>query len=426
MNIVLKNAHLISPEDDLDFIGDMLIEEGVIKEIRKSIKHSKSTESIDLTGKTVVPGLYDMHVHFREPGQTHKEDLNTGAEAAANGGFTGVLCMPNTSPAIDNAVLLRDLVAKSKDDLVDINFSVCATKNRKGEELSPILSLKDAGAVAITDDGSPISDPEILRRVFEYGSQTGLPVIQHCEDMRLSNKGVMNEGFISTVTGMRGIPSASETSVIARDIEICSFVNGAHYHIQHISCGGSVRLLRNAKARGVSVTGEACPHHFILTDKHCLDYDTNYKMNPPLRGLEDVEEILKGLSDGTIDVICTDHAPHSEYEKSQGFYDAPFGIIGLETAFGLAYTYLVRRDIISFKELLMKMSVNPRKILRLDSVRVEPGAIANLSVFDLNSKWTVKKSKSKSKSRNTPFDGFRLHGKPFMVLNKDRKFFSEL
>jgi dihydroorotase len=426
LNIVLKNAHLLSPEDGLDLIGDLLIEEGVIKEIRKSIKHSKSIESIDLTGKTVVPGLYDMHVHFREPGQTHKENLNTGAEAAANGGFTGVLCMPNTSPAIDNAVLLKDLVAKSNDNLVDINFSVCATKNRKGEELSPILSLKDAGAVAITDDGSPISDPEILRRVFEYGSQTGLPVIQHCEDMRLSNKGVMNEGFISTVTGMRGIPSVSETSVIARDIEICSYVNGAHYHIQHISCGGSVRLLRSAKARGVSVTGEACPHHFILTDKHCLDYDTNFKMNPPLRGLEDVEEILKGLADGTIDVICTDHAPHTEYEKSQGFYDVPFGIIGLETAFGLAYTYLVRRDIICFKELLMKMSVNPRRILGLDDVRIEPGVIANLSIFDLNSRWTVKKGKSKSKSRNTPFDGFRLHGKPFMVINKGKKFFSEL
>lgn len=426
MNLVLKNAHLVSPVDNLDMIGDILIENGLIKDIRSSIKHSKSIESIDLKGKTVVPGLYDMHVHFREPGQTHKENLISGAEAAANGGFTGVLCMPNTTPAIDNPVLLRDLINRTRSNIVDIDFSVCATKSRKGEELSPILSLNEAGAVAITDDGSPISDPEILRRVFEYASQSGLPVIQHCEDMRISNKGVMNEGLISTITGMRGIPSASETSVIARDIEICSFVNGAHYHIQHISCGGSVRLLRSAKERGVSVTGEVCPHHFILTDKNCIDYDTNYKMNPPLRGIDDVEEILSGLTDGTIDVICTDHAPHTEYEKSQGFYDSPFGIIGLETAFGLAYTYLVRRDILSFNELLFKMSVNPRRILGLDDVNIKMGVTANLSVLDLNSKWIVKKNKSKSKSRNTPFDGFTLYGKPFMVINKGQKVFSEL
>ena len=265
-----------------------------------------------------------------------------------------------------------------------------------------------------------------MRRVFEYSAQTGLPVIQHCEDMKLSNNGVINEGFISTITGLRGIPSISETAVIARDIEICSFVRSAHYHIQHISCGRSVELLRDAKRRGLSVTGEVCPHHFILTDKNCLDYDTNYKMNPPLRGIEDVEEILNGLSDGTIDVVCTDHAPHTEYEKMQGFKDAPFGIVGLETAFGLAYTYLVRRDIISFSELVKKMSVNPRKILGLDEVRLTPGADANISVFDLNSKWTVKKNKFKSKCRNTPFENFKLFGKPFMVVNKGRKFLSEL
>ena len=426
MNLLLKNAYIVSPLDGLDCLSDILIKKGMISAIDRSIKESKSIETIDLTGKTVVPGFYDMHVHFREPGQTHKENIASGSDAAANGGFTGVLCMPNTNPPIDNPVLLRDLLMRSRENIIDVDFSVCATKNRIGQELSPILSLKENGAIAITDDGSPVSDPEILRRVFEYSAQTGLPVIQHCEDMRLSNKGVINEGFISTITGLRGIPSISETSTIARDIEICSYVNGSHYHVQHISCGRSVELLRNAKSKDISVTGEVCPHHFILTDKNCLDYDTNFKMNPPLRTIDDVGEILNGLSDGTIDVICTDHAPHTEYEKMQGFNDAPFGIVGLETAFGLAYTYLVRRDVISFSDLVNKMSVNPRKILGLKEVRIKQGEAANISVFDLNAKWTVKKNKFMSKSKNTPFENFKLIGKPFMILNKDRKFYSEL
>ncbi len=426
MNLLLKNAHLVSPIDGIDCVSDILIKNGKIRDIGKSINQNKTFETIDLAGKTAVPGFYDMHVHFREPGQTHKENIASGSEAAANGGFTGVLCMPNTNPAIDNSLVLRDLIAKSRDNIVDVDFSVCATKSRKGEELSPILSLKETGALAITDDGSPIADSEILRRVFEYSAQTGLPVIQHCEDLRLSNNGVINEGFISTITGLRGIPAVSETSIIARDIEICSYINGSQYHIQHISCGGSVKLLRSAKSRGLQVSGEVCPHHFILTDRNCLDYDTNYKMNPPLRSIDDVDEILKGLSDGTIDVICTDHAPHTEYEKCQGFNDAPFGIVGLETAFGLAYTYLVRRDVISFKDLVNKMSVNPRRILGLEDVRLKEGEDANISVFDLNSRWTVRKNKFKSTSSNTPFEKFRLFGKPYMILNKGRKYFSEL
>lgn len=426
MKLILRNARIVSPADGLDIDADILIVNGVIKDIRKSLAAKKTIEEIDLKGKAVVPGLFDMHVHFREPGQTHKESIDTGSEAAANGGFTGVLCMPNTSPPIDNPVLLRDLLSKGSSGIVDVEYSVCASRNRGGEELSPILSLAAAGARALTDDGSPVQDPGLLRRVFEYGAQTGLPVIQHCEDLKLSNNGVMNEGFVSTVTGLRGIPSVSETSVIARDIEICSYVNGSHYHIQHMSCAGSVSLLKYAKERGLSVTGEACPHHFILTDSGCIDYDTNFKMNPPLRTREDVSAIIEGLADGTIDVICTDHAPHTEHEKSQGFVDAPFGIIGLETAFGLAYTYLVKEGILSLSQLIEKMSVNPRKILNLGRISTRPGEKANLSILDLNAKWTVKKKNFRSRSKNTPFDGYRLTGKPFMVINNNKLYHTKL
>ena len=319
----------------------MLISGGIIKKIGKVKTFKKDTKELNLKKKTCVPGFYDMHVHFREPGQTHKEDLSTGSEAAANGGFTGVLCMPNTDPPLDSPVLVRDILNKAKNYLTDIDIAACATYKREGNKLAPILSLAEEGAVAFTDDGNPIANPELMRRVLEYTSQIDSVVIQHCEDMMLSNKGVMNEGFVSTVLGVRGIPEISETSIIARDILLTEFVKNSRYHIQHISCGRSVDLLRNAKLKKINVTGEVCPHHFVLTDKECLGYNTNAKMNPPLRKKEDVEEILQGLKDNTIDVICTDHAPHSEYEKNQGFYDAPFGIVGLETAVGLVYTYLV-------------------------------------------------------------------------------------
>lgn len=426
MNIVLNNIHVISPEDGLDDVLNISIRGGKIGDIGKRIKEPKSSEILNMKGKTAVPGFFDMHVHFREPGQTHKENLATGCVAAANGGITGVLCMPNTAPPVDNPVLLRELAARTEGMICDVKFSACATKGREGKELSPVLSLAEAGALGITDDGSPVSDPEILRRVFEYTSQCGLPFIQHCEDMLLSNKGVMNEGLASALTGLRGIPSVSETSVIARDIEICSYVRGSRYHVQHISCKGSVELLRSAKARGVSVTGEACPHHFILSDKYCTEFDTNFKMNPPLRTHEDTDAVIEGLSDGTIEVICTDHAPHTDYEKSQGFNDAPFGIIGLETMFGLSFTYLVAKGFLTMEQLIQKCSVNPRRLLGLPSVRLIPGEEANISVFDTNAKWTVNSRKFMSRSRNTPFNGYRLQGKPVMIINNGKEFISTI
>ncbi|MCB0726453.1 MAG: dihydroorotase [Ignavibacteriae bacterium] len=426
MDLLLKDAEIISPGEDLYKTADILISDGIIQKIGKVTRFKKDTQEINCKKKTIVPGLYDMHVHLRDPGQTHKEDLTSGTEAAANGGFTGVMCMPNTAPPLDSPLIVRDLLQRAKGIIVDVDIAACATSGRKGEKLSPILSLHEAGAIAFTDDGSPIANPELMRRVLEYTSQIDSVVIQHCEDMDLSNKGVMNEGFISTATGLGGIPEVSETIIIARDILLTKYVNNSRYHIQHISCGKSVDLLRKAKEENINVTGEVCPHHFILTDRECSNYNTNAKMNPPLRTTDDVESILEGLKDDTIEVICTDHAPHTEYEKNQGFNDSPFGIVGLETAIGLSYTYLVKTEIISFEQLIMKLSVNPRKILRLKEVKIAEGESANISVLDRNAKWKIDSSKFRSKSKNTPFDDFEVQCKPFCIINNDQIFFSKL
>lgn len=426
MDILLKDAEIISPGDNLNTVSDILISNGIIQKIGKINRYKKDTREINCKKKTAVPGLYDMHVHFRDPGQTHKEDLLTGSESAANGGFTGVMCMPNTSPPIDSPVIVRDILNRSKENIIDIDIAACATAGRKGEKLSPILSLYDAGAIAFTDDGSPVANPEIMRRVLEYTSQIDSVVIQHCEIMELSNKGVMNEGFVSTMTGLGGIPEVSETAIIARDILLTKFVFNSRYHIQHISCGKSVDLLRKAKEEKINVTGEVCPHHFILTDKECRNYNTNAKMNPPLRTPDDIEQILEGLKDNTIEVICTDHAPHSEYEKNQGFLDAPFGIIGLETALGLTYTYLVKTGIISFEQLIEKMSLNPRNILRLKDVKICEGEAANITILDKNAKWKIDSSKFRSKSRNTPFEGFEVQCKPYCIVNNNQIYLSKL
>lgn len=426
MDLLLKDIHIISPEDNISEVTDLLIIDGIINKIGSIKRAGKNVKEINLKKKTAIPGLFDMHVHFREPGQTHKEDLITGSQAAANGGFTGVLCMPNTTPPIDSPGIVNILLEKTKDFLIDVEFTACATMKREGECLSPILSLAKAGAVAFTDDGSPVANPELMRRVLEYTSQINSVVIQHCEDMNLSNKGVMNEGYISTLMGVKGIPSVSETSIIARDILLTEFIKNSRYHIQHISCGRSVDILRKAKFKKINVTGEVCPHHFILTDEACLEYNVNAKMNPPLRTIDDIEQILEGLKDDTIDVICTDHAPHTEYEKSQGFYDAPFGIVGLETAVGLAYTYLVNYGIISFEKLIEKMSVNPRKILGLDTIKIEEGVKANITVLDTSAKWNVDKRKFKSKCSNTPFDNYGLQCKPYCVINNNQIYYSKL
>lgn len=425
-DIIFRNIELVSPSDNLNFKTDLLIQDGLIKKIGRVNTSKKTVSEINGRGKTCVPGLFDMHVHFREPGQTHKEDLISGSSAASNGGFTGVLIMPNTTPPLDSPLLVKNILERTKDFLTDVNIAACATQKREGLILSPILSLHEAGAVAFTDDGSPVLNPEIMRRVLEYTSQVNSVMIQHCEDMNISNGGVINEGFVSTLLGLKGIPEVSETAIIARDILLTEFVKKSRYHVQHISCGKSVELVRNAKLKSINVTAEVCPHHFLLTDEECFDYNTNAKMNPPLRTNEDLSEIIKGLSDDTIDVICTDHAPHTEYEKSQPFAKAPFGITGLETAVGLSFTFLVKNEIISFSKMIEKMSVNPRKIIGLKEIRICEGEKANLTVLEKNKKWIVDKNKFKSKSRNTPFDGYELYCKPYCVINNNQIFYCKV
>lgn len=425
-DILFRNIEIISPSDNLNMTADLLIQNGIVKKIGKVNVFKKTITEINGRGKTCIPGLFDMHVHFREPGQTYKENFESGSLSASNGGFTGVLIMPNTMPPLDSPLLVGNIMERTKDFLVDINIAACATQNREGINLAPIFSLWEAGAAAFTDDGSPVFNPEIMRRLLEYTSQINSVVIQHCEDLSISNNGVMNEGFISTVMGLKGISEVSETSIISRDILLTEYVKNSRYHVQHISCGKSVDIVRHAKLTNINVTAEVCPHHFILTQEECVDYNTNAKMNPPLRKKEDVLSILKGLSDDTIDVICTDHAPHSEFEKNQSFSKAPFGIIGLETALGLTYTFLVKTEIISFPKMVEKMSVNPRKILGLEEIKISEGENANLTILERNKKWTVDQKKFRSKSRNTPFNGYELQCKPYCVINKNQLFYCKL
>jgi len=380
-------------------------------------QHVREVIQYDLAGKIIVPGFFDMHVHFREPGQTHKEDITTGALAAAKGGFTGVMTMPNTTPPIDNAGIVAENAARSKGNIVDVYQSACATAGREGERLADLKSLVEAGVIAITDDGSPIADDKLMKATLEASALLGVPVVQHCEVMSITNGGIMNEGVVSRKLGVKGIPNASEYEIIARDIELTRQTPGAHYHIQHISTKEAVELVRKAKSDGINVTAEACPHHFILDDSAIEKYGTNAKMNPPLRTSEDVNAVLEGIKDGTIEVICTDHAPHSADEKSQPLDKAPFGIVGLETAVGLSYTYLVEKGLITLEDLITKMSVNPRRLLGLKDISLKEGSMANLTILDPNAKWKVDAASFKSKSKNTPFDGWELKCKPVGIVN---------
>ena len=380
-------------------------------------QHVREVMQYDMAGKIIVPGFFDMHVHFREPGQTHKEDIITGALAAAYGGFTGVLCMPNTKPPVDNIEVIDSLTKKAKGNIVSVYNTACATLGREGKKITDIKSLHEHGALAITDDGSPIADDEIMKGVLEVTAKENIPVIQHCEVMSITNKGIMNEGAVSRNLRVNGIPKASEYEIIKRDIELTKNVKGAHYHVQHISTKEGVELVRKAKREGLNVTAEACPHHFILTDEAVAKYGTNAKMNPPLRSKDDVDTVLEGLRDGTIDVICTDHAPHTEEEKSLPLEKAPFGVIGLETAVGLANTYLVETGIISLDDMIKKMSVNPRKILNLPEIKIQEGEPANFTILDIKSQYTVDVNKFHSKSKNTPYDGWELKGMPAGIVN---------
>jgi len=410
MGVLIKNGRVIDPSQSLDMVSDIYVRGDRVKEISKRIDTPRKSDTvIDASGQVVSPGLIDIHVHLREPGYEHKETIKTGCLAAAAGGFTSIVCMPNTNPINDNASVTEYILLKARTEGIVNVFPIGAiTKGEKGGELADIGEMCEAGCVAISDDGMPVTDSGLMRKAMEYVRPFGIPVITHAEDTGLSAGGVMNEGFVSTELGLRGIPSASEEAGIGRDIILCE-LTGTPLHICHVSTKDSVRLVREAKKRGAKVTAEATPHHFTLTDKEVYGYNTNAKMNPPLRTQEDVDAIIEGIADGTIDVIATDHAPHSQDEKNVEFDLAPFGIVGLETALSLSLE-LVEKGIITLDEMIKKLTVVPSEIVGIERGTLAPGSIADLVVFDPGKSRTVNPGEFLSKSRNTPFSGWELKG----------------
>lgn len=416
MKLLIKGGRVIDPKNRLDKKADILVCDGVIEKVSEDIEPDGDVRIIDAAEQIVSPGFVDMHVHLRDPGQEYKEDIETGTESAAMGGVTSVACMPNTSPVIDCEPIVSYIKTKAEKVGYANVFPIgSVSKGLNGKELSEIGELKNAGAVAVSDDGRPVADSGLMRRALEYAKMFDMPVISHCEDLSLADGGSMNEGFMATYLGLRGITRAAEEVMVSRDILIAEATHTS-VHIAHVSTRGSVELVRQAKARGVSVTCETCPHYFALTENAVDGFNTNAKMNPPLRTADDVEAIKDGLRDGTIDCIVTDHAPHHTDEKNCEFALAINGIVGLETSLGLGLKYLVKTGVLTISELIEKMSVNPSEILKIGRGTLSEGAIADITIFDAQKEWTVDASKLKSKSKNTPFDGFKLYGKPEYVI----------
>ena len=408
MKTILKNCKVFGKPD-----ADKIYIDG--EKFSAAFDEKEADKVYDLKGATVVPGLVDMHCHLREPGGEYKETIATGTASAAKGGYTSICPMPNTNPVADNAAVISGILKKVKEAGNCRVYPIgAATKGIDGEQISEMGLMKEAGIVAVSDDGHPIKNAGIMRKVLEYSSDFDLPVLNHCEDKSLS-EGAMNESEISTEIGIRGIPSAAEDIMIARDIILSEYL-GIPVHICHVSTKGGVRMIREAKARGVKVTCETCPHYFTLTDKACENYDTNFKMHPPLRSEEDKLAIIEGIKDGTIDVIATDNAPHHQDEKECEFSVALNGILGFETAFALGYTYLVKNNEITLDRLIDLMCYAPSKILSLGRGSLEEGADADLVVFDLDNEFTYDKNTSLSKSRNTPYDGWKLYGETVLTI----------
>jgi len=423
--ILLKGGKVVDPLSKINKVVDVYINKGIVKEVGPIDVQEFEGDILECEGKIISPGWLDMHVHLREPGFEGKETIATGSLAAANGGFTGVSCMPNTAPTIDSQEIIQYIKDRSEGFLVDVYPVAAVTKRREGKELSEILELVEQGAVAISDDGNQVMNAEIMRRALEYSKMVDVPVIGHEEDNNMTEGGDINEGFVSTCLGLHGMPAVAEEIMISRDIMLAEYTGG-RFHVAHISTARSVDLVRQAKQKGIKVTAEATPHHFVLTDEAVRGYDTNTKMSPPLRTEQDRLALCEGLKDGTIDVIATDHAPHSIEEKEAEYIYAPFGIVGLETALALTLTHLVWKNYLTIPMLIGKFAIKPYHILNLMPPTIQKNQKANLTLIDPEKKWKIDPGKFLSKSRNTPFANWEVKGKPFGVINNNQIFLSVL
>jgi dihydroorotase len=422
---IIRNGRLIDPANRRDEIADLYVIDGRIADESEIRNRQSEIEEIDARGLIVAPGLIDMHVHLREPGFGHKETIESGARSAAAGGFTTVVCMPNTSPAADEP----STIAWIKDRAVlvacvNILPTGAISKNLAGEELAPIGSLVQAGVVAITDDGECVQNHEVMRRAVEYARMVDVPVLDHCQDYNLVGNGVVHEGYWSTLLGLPGWPAAGEEAMVMRNILLADLCDH-HIHCQHVTTAGSVRLIREAQARGVKISGEVCPHHIALTDEAIQNFDTNYKMNPPLRSQADVDALLEGIADGTLSILCSDHAPHADFEKEVEFDAAPFGIIGVETELGLFIDLLVHQHRkIDVVRLIEMYTVEPARLLKIDAGTLSIGAQADVTVINPELEWTVRVDQFESASRNSPFDGWKLKGRAVRTVVAGRTVWS--
>jgi dihydroorotase len=419
MKLLIKNGLVVDPANGREEKCDVLVADGKISKVAKNITEA-GAKIIDASGCIVVPGFIDMHVHFREPGFEYKETIETGSRAAARGGFTTVACMPNTDPALDNQAMVEFVNMKSKQvGLIDVKAIGAITKGRLGQELAPIGELFKAGAVAISDDGSTVMNAEIIRRALQYSKMFNITLIEHCEDVNLASDANANEGYNATVLGLKGIPAAAEEVIAARDI-IIARETGGRLHLAHLSTAGSVELLKWGKKMGVNVTAEVTPHHFTLDDSCLKGYDTNFKMNPPLRSKEDVAALKKALKDGVIDVIATDHAPHAELDKDVEWNQAAYGIVGLETAFPLIINGLVKPGVLTISQAIAKITINPAKILNLDRGTLSEGAPADIVIADTEKMVDINKEFFAGQSTNSPFIGMKLFGSVETVMKNGR------
>jgi dihydroorotase len=412
--LLLRGGRVIDPSRNVDRIADLLIENDRI--VGLDVPATGDEQVIDVAGKIVAPGLIDMHVHLREPGGEDDETIATGTAAALAGGFTSIACMANTEPPIDTQGAVEFIRSKAAaSNRSNVFVVACVSHGRQGKELAEIGQLVEAGAVAFSDDGSPIADAELMRRALEYCIMFDKPVLSHAEIPELTGHGVMHDGLTALILGLGGIPPAAEDVMTTRDIALAE-ATGGRLHMMHVSTGGSVDAVRRAKARGVRVTAEVTPHHFSLTDESMRSFNSNFKMNPPLRGAGHVTGVIDGLIDGTIDVIASDHAPHAKEKKMQELDRAPFGIVGLETSLGLVVTKLIEPGHLDWPTAMAKMTINPARVLGIDRGTLAPGAVADVTVIDPTARWTVDPAKFRSKSTNTPFAGWQLRGRPEVVI----------